>query len=174
MLCFSGGCFLLCLNQDSSGLYGSLFWFLNKLIHKDLRAGTWSFSCQNSQFFFLSWRQLLSKTRGQRRFLGQFSDPFGQLDYENQRTEEPDPVSQCLCLYFGIRETFPVSFQTWTLALSTLIPCRTKSVLFSIHIRTYSDTVSKEKIRAWRPAGRPNIFSQYNSSGLSRLAKKPT
>lgn len=58
------------------------------------------------------------------------------------------------------------SFQTWTLSLSTLIPCRTKSVLFSIHTRTYTDTVSKGRIWAWRPAGRSKIFSHYISSGL--------
>ena len=67
------------------------------------------------------------------------------------------------------------SFQTWTLALSMLTPRRTNSVcaVFHPHKHTYVHSVSKERIWARRPAGRPSMFPEYTSSGLCGLAKKP-
>lgn len=169
-------CFTLVVGVFSSVSIKHLIWVLILFSEQTDSHGleSWDLKLFTSEFTILSFLKIafIKKQRIIKIFRPVFR-PFwttGLWKPENWGARPCLSVSMSVLWDLG---NLP-SFQTWTLALSTLIPCRTKSVLFSIHTRTYTDTVSKEKIWAWRPAGRANIFSQYISSGLSGLAKKPT
>lgn len=83
--------------------------------------------------FLLPWRQVLWKIKWRWSLSVLFSDPFAQLEHENQRTGEPDPGSLWLCLYFGIWETFPVS-RPGHLPWARWLPVgQNLSVPFSVH-----------------------------------------